>query len=140
MGAARELLSQPQAMKDRPRAPLHRAEDHLLLSPDKLSRFAQLSHAFIRVCIDAGCPLDEGRLSQAQLLNWLSDHYTGVRALAGLPELAPIDGVSETTYFELQMANMMTTMLEFARSRATRDLEKRQITTVLRLVGRAVER
>ena len=126
-------------MNDRSRLPIHRAEDHILQTPDELSRFAQLSRAFVQVCIDAGCVLINGRISQAMLLNWLAENYTAVRKLAGLPELASIEGVDEPAYFDLQTANMMVTMLEFARSRATRLDEKEQITVVLRLIDRAVE-
>ncbi|HEX8313151.1 MAG TPA: hypothetical protein VF614_17635 [Chthoniobacteraceae bacterium] len=126
-------------MNDRSRLPLHRAEDHIPLTPDELSRFAQLSRAFVQVCLDAGCELTDGKISQAMLLNWLAENYVAVRKLAGLPELASIEGVEEPAYTDLQMANMMLTMLEFARSRATRLEEKSQITSVMRLVHRAVE-
>jgi hypothetical protein len=122
-----------------PNLPGHRAEDHILMSMEELSRFAQLSRAFIQLCVDAGCPLDHGRLSQARLLNWLAENYARVRALCGLPELAPIEGVPEPAYSDLQMANLMLTLLQFAESRSTNTKEKAQIHAVLRLIERAVE-
>lgn len=127
-------------MKDRPKNIRgSRAEDHVPLLLEELSRHAKLSRAFLQLCVDTGCPLQEGRLSQAQLLNWLAPNYAAVRALAGLPELAPIDGVPEPAFSDLQTANMMLTMLEFACSRATKRDEKRQLRAVMRLVERAVE-
>jgi hypothetical protein len=122
-----------------PNLPDHRAEDHILMSVEELSSFAQLSRAFIQLCVDAGCPLEHGRLSQALLLNWLAENYTQVRALCGLPALASIEGVPEPAYTDLQMANLMLTMLQFAESRSTSTTEKAQIRAVLRLVERAVE-
>ena len=114
------------------------AEDHRFRTVDDLSRHARLSCAFIRLCIDAGCPLYGGRLTHAILLNWLTRHYTAVRVLAGLRPLAPIDGVPPNVQRDLRLANTMLTLLEFAESRCSNRMEKAQLRRMQRLVERGI--
>ena len=114
------------------------AEDHRFRTVDDLSRHARLSCAFIRICIDAGCPLYGGRLTHAILLNWLTRHYTAVRVLAGLRPLAPIDGVPPNVQRDLRLANTMITLLEFAESRCSNRSEKAQLRRMQRLVERGI--
>ena len=114
------------------------AEDHRFRTVDDLSRHARLSCAFIRICIDAGCPLYGGRLTHAILLNWLTRHYTAVRVLAGLRPLAPIDGVPPNVQRDMRLANTMITVLEFAESRCSDRCEKAQLRRMQRLVERGV--
>jgi hypothetical protein len=114
------------------------AEDHRFRTVDDLSRHARLSCAFIRLCIEAGCPLYGGRLTHAILLNWLTRHYTAVRVLAGLRPLAPIDGVPPNVQRDLRLANTMITLLEFAESRCSKQGEKAQLRRMQRLVERGI--
>jgi hypothetical protein len=114
------------------------AEDHRFRTVDDLSRHARLSCAFIRLCIEAGCPLYGGRLTHAILLNWLTRHYTAVRVLAGLRPLAPIDGVPPNVQRDLRLANTMITLLEFAESRCSERGEKAQLRRMQRLVERGI--
>jgi len=79
-----------------------------------------------------------GRLSHAAMLEWLARHYDTVRATAGLPPVASLDGVSSAARRELQLANTMLTILEFAESRSTRPDEKSQLRIIQRLIERAV--
>lgn len=114
------------------------AEDHRFRTVEDLSRHARLSCAFIRLCIEAGCPLYGGRLTHAILLNWLTRHYTAVRVLSGLSTLAPTDGVPPEVERDLRLANTMITLLEFAESRSSNRTEKKQLRRMQRLVERGV--
>jgi hypothetical protein len=118
-------------------SPLHyTAEDHRLRTVEQLSVHARLSCAFIRLCIEAGCPVYNKRLSHAILLNWLTIHHGAVRAMAGLRPLAPIDGVPPKVERELRLANTMLTHLDFAESRCSNQSEKAQLRRMQRLVER----
>ncbi len=112
------------------------ADDHQFRTVEQLSLHARLSCAFIRLCIDSGCPLYGGRLTHAILLNWLTRHYTAVRARSGLRSLAPVDGVPAKVQRDLRLANTMITLLEFAESRSTNPEEKAQLKKMQRLVER----
>jgi hypothetical protein len=118
-------------------SPLHyTAEDHRLRTVEQLSVHARLSCAFIRLCIEAGCPVYNKRLSHAILLNWLTIHHGAVRAMAGLRPLAPIDGVPPKVQRELRLANTMLTLLDFAESRCSNQSEKAHLRRMHSLVER----
>ena len=114
------------------------ADDHEFRNVEELGQHAQLSRAFIQLCIDLGCPVFGGRLTHAMLLDWLAEHYEPVRELAGLSLLAPVDGVSAPALGELRLANTMLTILEYAESRASNPDEKEQLQQMRRLVERTV--
>lgn len=117
-----------------------RDEDRALLDVDQLSLHARVSRAFIRLCIEQGCPTQEGRLSQAMLLEWLFEHYEAVRVRAGLAAMAPVDGVAPDMLAKLKMGNSLLTLLEFSETRATSPDEKRRIQNVYRMVSFALDR
>jgi hypothetical protein len=114
------------------------SDDHVYRNVDDLSRHARLSRAFIRLCIDAGCPRHETRLTHAMLLDWLSANYVEVRALAGLRQVASIDGLPARSQRDLRRANMMLTILEFSESRSSNPSEKAQLRKMQHLVERSV--
>jgi hypothetical protein len=118
----------------------YRDEDRIPLDVEELSREGHISCAFIRLCIDAGCPLSNRRLSLVGLLEWLFDHYAVVRELAGLTPLADVNGVPEGTNTQLRMGNGMITLLEFSEIRASRTEDKLQLRTVRHCVERALDR
>lgn len=111
-------------------------EDLELLAPAAVSRRLQVSYAFVQLCLDAGCPTRVGHLSTAELLCWLFDHYAAVRALAGLPAAAPMDGLERETEQRLRMANAIFTLLDFGASRTSDEEAK----LALQSVGNHLER
>jgi hypothetical protein len=119
--------------------PFH-ADDLELLSLEELSLQLRVSRAFIRACLDAGCPTRAGRLSAAELLHWLFEHYGDVRALVGLREFAGVEGVPAATASRLKMGNALLTLLEFAESRASQKEAKAHLRGVQWTVERALER
>lgn len=116
----------------------YRPQDHEFLSIEELSCQAHVSRAFIRLCIDLGCPHENRRLSQAGMIEWLALNYAAVRAASGLRPLASIDGVAARARRDLQLANTMLTLLEYAESRCTNLKEKKQLRSVAELIERSV--
>lgn len=134
----RALCFEAVLAMDETSSPLHyTAEDHRLRTVEQLSVHARLSCAFIRLCIEAGCPVYNKRLSHAILLNWLTIHHGAVRAMAGLRPLAPTDGVPPKVQRELRLANTMLTLLDFAESRCSNRSEKAQLRRMQRLIERS---
>src|SRR5687768_9783587 len=83
--AAHLLLNVTSAVNYHPKSLLrYRDEDRALYEVEELSRRAQVSRAFLRLCISLGCPASEGKLSQSIMLEWLFNHYEQVRTAAGL--------------------------------------------------------
>ena len=109
------------------------------LTIEELSVQMRASRAFIRLCVEAGCPLRAGKLSAAELLHWLFENYRAVRKLAGLPPLLETEGVSENAECRLIMANALFTVLEFGESRATGEEEKVQLRSTMRTVERSLD-
>ncbi len=125
-------------MDDSPKRFHSRPEDHKPLSIEALSLHARISPAFIRLCIQTGCPAPKSCLSQSKLIGWLTFHYDNVRAACGLRPLASIEGVRGKARRALQLANTMLTLLEFAESRSTNCAEKARLRAVQELVERTV--
>lgn len=124
-----------------PYTPLRfRDEDRVLLPVEELSLHARVSRAFIRLCIEQGCPTQNERLSQAMLLEWLFESYDFVRARAGLAPMAPVEGVDPEMLAKLKMGNSLLTLLEFSETRSTNEDEKRRIRNVYRMVSYALDR
>ena len=121
------------------KGPLHYHSDgQIALGIEALSQRARLSRAFVRLCIQTGCPTVDGRLSEAALINWLTSNYAKVRAAAGLRRLASVEGVRAQARRDLKLANTMITLLEFGESRSSSLAEKAQIRRVLNMVERSV--
>lgn len=115
-------------------------EDLSLRDVEELSRHGRISCAFVRLCLEEGCPQNEGRLSLAMLLDWLFDHYPKVRAAAGLPAMPEVEGLSELVTARLMMGNAMLTLLEYSYSRASDPLSRRHLTVMMHCVERALDR
>lgn len=118
----------------------YRDEDRELFDVERLSGHAQISRAFIRLCISLGCPTHSAQLSQAMLLDWLFEHYSKVRRGAGLAPLASIEGVSNSVLQKLKMGNAMLTLVDFAESRSSGAFEKQQLRRVHSMIARALDR
>jgi len=117
-----------------------RDEDHALLDVDQLSLHARVSRAFIRICVDQGCPTMGGRLSQAMLMGWLFENYEAVRNTAGMPAMAPVEGLAPAMASKLKMGNSLLTLLEYSCARTSKEGEKRRIQNVYRMVASALDR
>jgi hypothetical protein len=115
-------------------------DDLELLTVEAISIQLRASRAFVRLCISCGCPTRCGRLSAAELLHWLFDHYAEVRALSGLKPLAEVDGVEPKEQRRLRMANGLYTLLDFGESRASELWAKRELQKVCQIVERSLER
>lgn len=115
-------------------------QDHVLLSIDDVSMQLRVSRAFVRLCIGAGCPSSEMKISAAGLLEWLFEHYPAVRHLAGFSTLAEVDGTPSMVMKRLKMGNAVMTLLEFGESRASDPEEKAQLRGARRQVEQALER
>lgn len=100
----------------------------------------RVSPAFIRLCLVAGCPNDRGMTCAVDLLRWLCGHYDQVRAIAGLRTLASVEGLDPAVTKRLRMANALTTLLEYARTRATDWRKKRELRKALEQVDRLADR
>lgn len=118
----------------------YRDEDRRLVPLPELSLRARISLAFIRLCIDCGCPTEQGLLSQAMLLDWLFDHYAEVRHASGLVAFASVEGVSGGLQPKLRMANAILTILEFGESRASNPEEKQQLHWIRRTIEASLDR
>src|SRR4051794_29208456 len=81
------------------------AQDLQLLSINRVSAHLRTSRAFVQLCLTAGCPTRRGRLSAAELLHWLFEHYCEVRDLAGFSPLPLLDSIPEPAQTRLKMAN-----------------------------------
>lgn len=115
-------------------------KDHLLLSVEDVSKQLQVSRAFVRLCLEAGCPSHVGRLSAADLLDWLFDNYELVRRLAGLTPFVEVEGVARNAACRLKMANALFTLLEFSESRTSNSEAKQALRIAYREVEQAIER
>jgi len=113
-------------------------EDFIPLPVEQLCHHARVSRAFVKVCLASGCPLEDGRLSHAQLIEWLRKNYGHVREMVGLAPLAPIDGVDADALNALGLANSLVTLLEFSISRSSDAAQRRELRRVLRYVERSV--
>jgi len=115
-------------------------EDLEPLTVEAVSIQLHASRAFVRLCLNAGCRTRRERLSVAELLHWLFEHYGEVRALAGLKPFADVTGVAPETELRLRMANALFTLLEFNESRASDTETRHEIRKVWRLVEKSVEK
>ncbi|HEX8294748.1 MAG TPA: hypothetical protein VF593_00475 [Chthoniobacteraceae bacterium] len=115
----------------------HRPEDRLPLSVEDLSQHACLSRAFIRLCLDHGCPAQDGLVSQAAMVDWLCSHYPEIRETAGLRVLPSVEDVPAVIRQKLQAANTMLTMLEYTESRCSDPVTKARLRSMQDLVERA---
>jgi len=109
-----------------------------LLSVEAISIQLRVSCAFIRLCVEGGCEMQDGKLSSAGLLTWLFDHYNLARRLSGFVPLADVDGTAPGVERKLKMGNALITLLEFGETRATRRDEKIALRKVRRTVERAL--
>jgi hypothetical protein len=108
--------------------------------PEQLPLQMRVSRAFVRLCLDAGCPTRNGLLSAAELMSWLFDHFEEVRALAGLPPVPSVEDLTIEATQRLRLANALFTLLEYSRSRATCWKKKRQFRLALETVERSLDR
>lgn len=139
--AAHLLLNAVLAVNNHPKSLLrYRDEDRELYEVEELSRRAQVSRAFIRLCVTLGCPTSGGKLSQSMMLEWLFNHYEQVREAAGLKPVPPIEGVSGEALLKLMMGNAMITLLEYSEVRSSQRIEKRQLRQVRKMVEQTLER
>lgn len=118
----------------------YREEDLRLVSLAELSVRARISQAFIRLCVECGCPTKQGLLSQAMLLDWLFDHYAAVRQASGLAPFASVEGVAGELQPKLRMANAILTILEFSESRSSNAEEKEQLKWIRRTIEASLDR
>lgn len=119
----------------------YRDEDRELFSIEELSSYAQVSCAFVRLCISLGCPTrEEGKLSQSMLLEWIFKHYEQLREATGMKPMVSIEGVEGQARLKLMMGNAVITLLEFSESRSSCRIEKRQIRQVRKMVERTLDR
>jgi hypothetical protein len=119
--------------------PFHE-NDLRLLSVEKVAVQLRASRAFIRLCVECGCPTYRGRISAAKLLQWLFEHYESVRYLSGMDPLAEVDGIASEAARVLKMGNAVITLLEFGASRASDSEEKWQLQETKRGVLRSLDR
>jgi hypothetical protein len=115
-------------------------DDLELLTVEAVSLQLRVSRAFVRLCLSAGCPMRGSRLSAAELLHWLFEHYGEVRALAGFKPFAEVAGVAPDVELRLKMANALFTLLDFSESRATDPEAKREVRRVRDVVEKSIER
>ena len=119
--------------------PFERA-DLELLTAEGVSAQLRVSRAFVRVCLDCGCPTRRGRLSAAELLEWLFLNFEAVRAACGLRVLPGCEGVAKGAARRLRMGNAVITVLEFGESRATEREAKRELRRVRSEVEQSLDR
>jgi hypothetical protein len=111
-----------------------------LLTVEALSEQLRVSRAFVRVCLACGCPTRRGRLSAAELLEWLFQNFAAVRAASGLRALPELDGVEAAACHRIRLGDAVITLLEFGESRATDADAKRELHRVRLGVERALDR
>jgi hypothetical protein len=120
--------------------PVFTPKDRRVQTVELVARELCTSRAFVRLCLENGCPEADGFLSAAGLLEWLFEHYDRVRLAAGFPSLPPIDGVTSEAFQRLRMANALFTLFDFSESRTSCVEEKRQLRELHRKLERALER
>ena len=125
-------------MRDTPFALPFHDDDLRLLSIEDVSQQLRVSRAFVRLCLEAGCPTRNGLLSAAEVLHRLFEHYADVREIAGLAPFAPLDRSSKTPVARMKMANALFTLVEFGESRSPSLAQKRQFRAVRRTIERAI--
>ncbi len=113
-------------------------EDYLPLPVEQLCHQAQVSRAFIRLCLENGCPAPGGKLSHARLMDWLRYNYPQIRSASGLAPLAPIEGVPFEALGALQLANSLLTLLEFSESRSCDPVQKKALRKMIRQIEQSV--
>jgi hypothetical protein len=90
-------------------------------SHDEFETFARkkgLPIAFARLLVDAGFSLpNEDR--EENYSDWMVHHYDEVRHLAGLEPLPPLTGVIGKARDDLQVFNVLVTIMDFTTSRST---------------------
>jgi hypothetical protein len=114
-------------------------DDLKLLSVEAVSTQVRASRAFVRLCLTAGCPTRAGKLSAAELLNWLFENYNDVRELAGLHRFVPVEELPARVMRRIKMANALFTLFEFGESRASNLLEKAQLRRTRKQVEQALD-
>jgi hypothetical protein len=107
---------------------------------EELSVHMRVSRAFIRQCLDSGCPTQQGRISAARLMRWLFENYQVVRLLAGLKPLVSIEGVFGKAAAKLKMGNALITLFEFSERRSSVRDEKRRLRDLRLHVEQALDR
>ena len=118
----------------------YRDEDRQLFDVDELSSRAQVSRAFIRLCVSLGCPTCKGKLSQAMLLEWSFHNYERIRGAAGLKPMPTIEGVCGEALLKLMMGNAMITLVEFSELRSSNKADKQQLQRVRLAIEKTLER
>jgi hypothetical protein len=136
-GAAAAFMGEVH-MKDRPKTSAAAALKITFRFARRAQPARETQRAFLQLCVDTGCPLQEGRLSQAQLLNWLAPNYAAVRALAGLRSSHPSTACRSPRFRISDRKHDADDAGVRLLPRDERD-EKRQLRAVMRLVERAVE-
>ncbi len=115
-------------------------DDLRALDTNELAIRLAVSRAFIQLCLAAGCPTTKEKLSVADLLRWLFDHYEKVRAVAGLRALVPLGDLEPSTLSRVRTVNGLATALEYARSRASHWRKKKHLRLALEEVRRWADR
>lgn len=116
------------------------AHDQLALPIPELAAQLHVSRSFVRLCIAVGCPHEKEAISSAGLLLWLFSRYEEVRAVAGLTPLALVEDLPNEVTARLRMANALTTLLEYARTRASDWQQKRRLRMAMEQVNRLADR
>ncbi|MDB6152545.1 MAG: hypothetical protein JWL90_998 [Chthoniobacteraceae bacterium] len=112
--------------------------DLQLLTIDEVSIHLGTSRAFVRLCVDTGCRTRGGRLSAAELLHWLFEHYAEVRQCAGLAPLCPIAALQDAARRQCKMANAVITLTQFNASRSSMLCKKRHFRGIIQMMQRAM--
>ena len=115
-------------------------EDLQLLEVEPLSEQMRVSRAFVRLCLDAGCPTRCGKASAAEVMNWLFGHYAEVRVLAGLPPIVDVENLPDAVTRRLKMANALFTIVEFSEMRCSDLEQKESLHDLARSIEHALER
>ncbi len=92
--------------------------DYVLMRAEELADHLGVCRAFIQLVVDAGCPMQDGKLNREMLFRWLHENSDLVRRLAGLRVLPPVSDCSIAKAGELQEARAILTMLDFMHARA----------------------
>ena len=99
----------------------------LVMPVEDLAVVAAVPVAFIRLAINCGCPSEDGCLSHLTLVCWLSHHYPRVREAAALQPLPRIQVTNERERLQLQLRNMLLTMVDYSESRCSDRATKRAL-------------
>ena len=114
-------------------------DDLKLLAPRAVADRLRVSHSFVQLCIDVGCPTRRHLLSAAELVHWLFENYERVRETAGLKPIGSVEGVTPGAAARLKMANAVITLVEYGQSRASSAEQKSELEEVKRTVEWALE-